>query len=85
MDAELYFGILVNQWSSIRQGRKKWNRYLLLDLSLNSFSAWWPVAFENKATYEAKIANAFDKLEVQLEHNDAGHFNLGRVRIPYVF
>jgi hypothetical protein len=57
----------------------------LLDLSLNSFSAWWPVAFENKATYEAKIANAFDKLEVQLEHNDAGHFNLGRVRIPYVF
>ncbi len=27
--------------------------------------------FENKNTYEAKVANALDKLEVQLQHNDA--------------
>jgi putative hydrolase of HD superfamily len=27
--------------------------------------------FENKKTYESKIANALDKLEVQLQHNDA--------------
>ena len=27
--------------------------------------------FENKETYEAKVANALDKLEVQLQHNDA--------------
>ena len=27
--------------------------------------------FENKDTYEAKVANALDKLEVQLQHNDA--------------
>lgn len=27
--------------------------------------------FENKQTYEAKVANALDKLEVQLQHNDA--------------
>lgn len=27
--------------------------------------------FEEKTTYEARVANAFDKLEVQLQHNDA--------------
>jgi|ERR1044072_3417492 putative hydrolase of HD superfamily len=27
--------------------------------------------FEEKSTYEAKVANAIDKLEVQLQHNDA--------------
>jgi putative hydrolases of HD superfamily len=27
--------------------------------------------FENKETYEAKVANALDKLEVQLQHNEA--------------
>jgi putative hydrolases of HD superfamily len=27
--------------------------------------------FENKETYEAKIANALDKLEVQIQHNEA--------------
>jgi putative hydrolase of HD superfamily len=27
--------------------------------------------FEHKETYESKVANAFDKLEVQLQHNDA--------------
>jgi len=27
--------------------------------------------FENKQTYEAKVANALDKLEVQLQHNHA--------------
>jgi putative hydrolases of HD superfamily len=28
--------------------------------------------FEHKHTYEAKVANALDKLEVQLQHNHAG-------------
>ena len=37
--------------------------------------------FENKETYESKIANALDKLEVQLQHNHARFFNLGRNRI----
>ena len=27
--------------------------------------------FENKETYESKVANALDKLEVQLQHNHA--------------
>lgn len=27
--------------------------------------------FEHKDTYEAKVANALDKLEVQLQHNHA--------------
>lgn len=27
--------------------------------------------FEHKVTYESKVANALDKLEVQLQHNDA--------------
>jgi putative hydrolases of HD superfamily len=27
--------------------------------------------FEHKETYEAKVANALDKLEVQLQHNEA--------------
>ena len=27
--------------------------------------------FENKESYEAKVANALDKLEVQLQHNHA--------------
>ncbi len=27
--------------------------------------------FEDKTTYEARVANALDKLEVQLQHNDA--------------
>ena len=33
------------------------------------YQLWYE--FEEKATYEAKVANAFDKLEVQLQHNDA--------------
>jgi putative hydrolase of HD superfamily len=33
------------------------------------YSLWYE--FEEKSTYEAKVANAFDKLEVQLQHNDA--------------
>lgn len=33
------------------------------------YDLWYE--FEDKLTYEAKVANAFDKLEVQLQHNDA--------------
>lgn len=33
------------------------------------YDLWYE--FENKETYEAKVANALDKLEVQLQHNEA--------------
>lgn len=33
------------------------------------YALWFE--FEEKSTYEAKVANAIDKLEVQLQHNDA--------------
>lgn len=33
------------------------------------YALWYE--FEEKTTYEARVANAFDKLEVQLQHNDA--------------
>lgn len=33
------------------------------------YELWYE--FEHKQTYESKIANALDKLEVQLQHNDA--------------
>jgi putative hydrolase of HD superfamily len=33
------------------------------------YQLWYE--FEEKNTYEAKVANAIDKLEVQLQHNDA--------------
>lgn len=33
------------------------------------YGIWYE--FEDKLTYVSKVANAFDKLEVQLQHNDA--------------
>jgi putative hydrolases of HD superfamily len=33
------------------------------------YNLWFE--FENKETYEAKVANALDKLEVQIQHNEA--------------
>lgn len=33
------------------------------------FNLW--IEFENKQTFEAKVANALDKLEAQLQHNEA--------------
>jgi putative hydrolase of HD superfamily len=33
------------------------------------YDLWYE--FEGKSTYEARVANALDKLEVQLQHNDA--------------
>ena len=33
------------------------------------YDLWYE--FENKLTYEARVVNALDKLEVQLQHNDA--------------
>lgn len=38
-------------------------------LGAEIYALWYE--FEEKQTYEAKVANAFDKLEVQLQHNDA--------------
>ncbi len=38
-------------------------------LGSNVFDLW--IEFENKHTYEAKVANALDKLEAQIQHNEA--------------
>lgn len=47
---------------NIRENLKDINGQEIYDL-------WYE--FEEKETYEAKVANAIDKLEVQLQHNDA--------------
>ena len=38
-------------------------------LGTQIYALWYE--FEDKETYVAKVANAFDKMEVQLQHNDA--------------
>jgi putative hydrolase of HD superfamily len=47
---------------NLRSGLKEVNGQEIYDLFYE---------FENKETYEAKVANALDKLEVQLQHNHA--------------
>lgn len=44
-------------------------RHLDSSVGEEVYRLWYE--FEEKNTYEAKVANAFDKLEVQLQHNDA--------------
>jgi putative hydrolases of HD superfamily len=39
------------------------------DLGQHIYDLWFE--FEDKLTYEAKVANALDKLEVQIQHNHA--------------
>ncbi|GGE60332.1 HD domain-containing protein [Priestia taiwanensis] len=39
------------------------------DLGIELYDLWFE--FETKETYEAKVANALDKLEVQIQHNEA--------------
>ncbi|MFD1737805.1 HD domain-containing protein [Bacillus salitolerans] len=39
------------------------------DLGLELYNLWFE--FEHKETYEAKVANALDKLEAQIQHNEA--------------
>lgn len=39
------------------------------DLGEEIFNLW--IEFEHKNTYEAKVANALDKLEAQIQHNEA--------------
>jgi len=39
------------------------------DLGLEVYNLW--IEFENKQTFEAKVANALDKLEAQIQHNEA--------------
>lgn len=39
------------------------------DLGEELYDIW--MEFENKSSYEAKVANALDKLEVQVQHNEA--------------
>jgi putative hydrolase of HD superfamily len=47
---------------NLREALKETNGHEIYDLFLE---------FEGKETYEAKVANALDKLEVQLQHNHA--------------
>ncbi|HEV8082054.1 MAG TPA: HD domain-containing protein [Chitinophagaceae bacterium] len=47
---------------NLRSTLKETNRQEIYDLFYE---------FENKETYESKVANALDKLEVQLQHNHA--------------
>ena len=44
-------------------------RHLDSSVGEEVYRLWYE--FEEKSSYEAKVANAFDKLEVQLQHNDA--------------
>lgn len=44
-------------------------RHLDSSVGEEVYRLWYE--FEEKNTYEAKVANAFNKLEVQLQHNDA--------------
>ncbi|MFD3445560.1 HD domain-containing protein [Microbacteriaceae bacterium 4G12] len=39
------------------------------ELGVHLYHLW--MEFEDKETYEAKVANALDKLEVQIQHNEA--------------
>lgn len=39
------------------------------DLGRDVYDLW--IEFEQKVTYEAKVANALDKLEAQIQHNEA--------------
>ncbi|PAE29702.1 HAD family hydrolase [Paenibacillus sp. 7884-2] len=39
------------------------------DLGESLYNLW--IEFENKQTFEAKVANALDKLEAQIQHNEA--------------
>jgi len=39
------------------------------DLGEEIFNLW--IEFEQKETFEAKVANALDKLEAQIQHNEA--------------
>lgn len=39
------------------------------DLGRDVYDLW--IEFEHKQTYEAKVANALDKLEAQIQHNEA--------------
>src|SRR4249920_3293940 len=41
--------------------------------------------FENKETYEAKVANALDKLEVQLQHNHADFSTWEKIEYDMTF
>lgn len=44
-------------------------RRLPSELGVEIYELW--MEFEGKETYTAKVANALDKLEVQLQHNEA--------------
>ncbi len=59
---------------AIKQAREKaaienLRRQLDGPLGQDIYDLWHE--FEDKTTYEARVANALDKLEVQLQHNDA--------------
>ncbi|MBM7837237.1 putative hydrolase of HD superfamily [Alkalihalobacillus xiaoxiensis] len=56
---------LINEVKSIERIRS----ILGDELGEELYQLWFE--FENKDTYEAKVANALDKLEAQIQHNEA--------------
>ncbi len=48
---------------------KKIRNLLGNDTGQQFYDLWFE--FEHKKTYEAKVANALDKLEAQIQHNEA--------------
>lgn len=56
---------VINEMKAIEKIRDT----LTGDLGLDVYDLW--MEFERKETYEAKVANALDKLEAQIQHNEA--------------
>ncbi|MBK3495882.1 HD domain-containing protein [Viridibacillus sp. YIM B01967] len=64
-DAELKKQKVINETKAIENLRNM----LPAPLGEETYELW--MEFENKATFEAKVANALDKLEAQIQHNEA--------------
>lgn len=64
-NAELKEQKAVNELKAIENIRDTLQGYLGNEV----FELW--MEFENKQTFEAKVANALDKLEAQIQHNEA--------------
>jgi putative hydrolases of HD superfamily len=64
-DAELKKQKVINETKAIENLRNM----LPAPLGEEIYELW--MEFENKATFEAKVANALDKLEAQIQHNEA--------------
>jgi putative hydrolases of HD superfamily len=53
------------------------------EIGQHIYELWYE--FEDKATYEAKVANALDKLEVQIQHNHADMSTWIEIEHEFVF